>query len=73
MPIYNDKYKFKISTDAAFSKIHKIGENPDLPGIFECQSCTKEIVMNRVADPLPPCSACKKPTATWKLVAAPSK
>ncbi len=73
MPLYSDGNKFKISKDAAFSKTHKIGENPDLPGIFECQSCGKEIVMNRVADPLPPCSACKKPTATWKLVAAPSK
>lgn len=73
MPIYNDKYKFQHSKNAAFSKTHKIGENPDLPGIFECQSCTKEIVMNRVADPLPPCSSCGEPGITWKLVAAPSK
>ncbi|MCS3834822.1 hypothetical protein HNP10_003622 [Aeromonas veronii] len=69
MPIFGNKDKFQYSKAAAFSNTYTSGHNPPAPGIFECQECNKEMVMNRAADPLPPCSACDG--KTWLLVAAP--
>ncbi len=57
-----DKYKEK------FTKIWKPGQKPDHPGIYKCQVCTYEDVINRECSSLPPCSNCKPGSMTWKLL-----
>lgn len=54
-----------------YKKVWKIGENPAYPGIYECQSCYFEDVINRDCDKLPPCSHCrsgKEKANTWQLL-----
>lgn len=53
-----------------YNKTRKIGENPYYPGIFKCQTCGFEDVMNRACEKLPPCSNCKKKghSNEWKLL-----
>ncbi|HHQ4311112.1 TPA: hypothetical protein ACSP7Z_001735 [Serratia fonticola] len=53
-----------------YSKIWKIGEKPVYPGIYKCQHCSFEDVINRDCEKLPPCSNCKKKghANEWKLL-----
>jgi hypothetical protein len=60
----------KTSPDAEekYKEIWKPGEDPDYPGIYKCQKCNYEDVINRECDKLPPCSNCKTKSMTWKLL-----
>lgn len=54
-----------------YEKVWKIGEKPEYPGIYECQECGFEDVINRDCDKLPPCANCndgKSKTNTWQLL-----
>ncbi|MEM8059813.1 hypothetical protein [Morganella morganii] len=52
-----------------FDKVWKIGENPEYPGIYKCQQCGFEDVINRDCDKLPPCSHCSGGKGnTWQLL-----
>lgn len=75
MAFYIDKIHVKLNTnDAAnpkYKKIWRPGENPDYPGLYRCQSCGYEDVINRECKSLPPCSECRRKihaTNTWKLL-----
>jgi len=60
----------KSDYPAKFEKIWNIGEKPEYPGIYECQACLYEDVINRECEKLPPCSNCKKKghSNTWQLL-----
>lgn len=66
MSYYLDPKKVKQSGAPSKFGTFRIGEEPEYPGIYECQVCAHEIVMNRDADPFPPCSNCKKTAADNK-------
>jgi hypothetical protein len=53
-----------------YQKVRKIGEAPGGPGIYRCQSCGFEDVMNRDCTKLPPCSNCSKKNGanTWRFL-----
>lgn len=53
-----------------YKVVRKIGEKPGGPGIYRCQACGFEDVMNRECTKLPPCSNCsdEKGANTWKLL-----
>ncbi|WP_278941464.1 hypothetical protein [Pseudomonas helleri] len=53
-----------------YQRVRKIGEEPGGPGIYRCQSCGFEDVMNRECTKLPPCSNCSKQKGanTWKFL-----
>jgi len=55
-------------TEAKFEKVWKPGQNPAYPGIYKCQVCTYEDVINRECTSLPPCSNCGGGSMTWKLL-----
>ena len=57
-----DKYSAK------YEREWKPGENPDFPGIYKCQSCNYEDVINRECNSLPPCSNCDSKSIKWKLL-----
>jgi hypothetical protein len=71
MAFYEDEYYVK-KTDKPdqYKTIRKIGEKPPSPGIYKCQKCGFEDVMNRDCDKLPPCANCKEEGSsnTWKLL-----
>jgi len=72
MAWYSDRGKVKESTNVdKFNKIWKPGENPNWAGIYRCQSCGYEDVINRECTKLPPCSNCENKhhkNNTWKLL-----
>ncbi len=45
----------------------KNGEKPSKAGIYQCQSCGYEDVINRKCEKMPPCANCKI-NSEWKLV-----
>ncbi len=49
-----------------FKGIQKTGSKPDHPGIYECQNCGFEDLINRECEKLPPCSECDG--SEWKLI-----
>ncbi|PDO82056.1 hypothetical protein BK796_23245 [Kosakonia pseudosacchari] len=54
-----------------YTRVWKPGENPDAAGIYRCQGCGYEDVINRECTKLPPCSNCEKNNHsdnTWKLL-----
>ena len=53
---------------AKFEKIWKPGNKPDFPGIYKCQKCGFEDVINRECESLPPCSNCRPGPMQWKLL-----
>jgi len=73
MAWHSDRGKVKESTNVdKFNKIWKLGENPVWAGIYRCQACGYEDVINRGCTKLPPCSNCEKKNHknnTWKLLA----
>lgn len=60
----------KSDKPAKYEKVWNIGDKPDYPGIYECQNCLYEDVINRECEKLPPCSNCKKKGSsnTWNLL-----
>jgi hypothetical protein len=51
-----------------YQQERKPGEEPSSPGIYKCQACGYEDVINRECHKLPPCSNCDKKPHTWKLL-----
>ncbi|MGY4534634.1 ribosomal protein L37AE/L43A [Pseudomonas sp. TE3786] len=71
MAFYTDTKVVLVSNQPAkYQTIRRIGEKPEGPGIYKCQSCGFEDVMNRECTKLPPCSNCSKSKGanTWKLL-----
>jgi len=57
--------------NAKYEKIWKPGEKPDWAGIYRCQACGYEDLINRQCNKLPPCSNCEEKAHnnnTWKLL-----
>ncbi|HHQ4508563.1 TPA: hypothetical protein ACSP3X_003404 [Aeromonas hydrophila] len=50
-----------------FRTIQSSGSKPSHPGIYECQTCGFEDLINRECNTLPPCSKCDG--SEWKLIA----
>lgn len=75
MAWYIDSKNVKKNTseeaNAKYEKVRKPGEKPKFPGIYRCQSCGFEDLINRKCDKLPPCSNCEEKghkDNTWKLL-----
>lgn len=71
MAWYGDSKKVtetKGENAAKYSKEWKPGQNPSYAGIYKCQSCGYEDVINRECTSLPPCSNCDSEGIKWKLL-----
>lgn len=69
MAFYTDTKNVKISDKPAqYNKVFTPGSTPSAPGIYKCQNCGYEDVINRECDKLPPCSSCGHKGATWKIL-----
>ncbi|EES4599983.1 hypothetical protein FP864_004833, partial [Escherichia coli] len=64
MAWYIDSKNVKKNTNekanTKYEKIWKPGEKPDCAGIYRCQACGYEDLINRQCNKLPPCSNCEK-------------
>lgn len=59
MAFYDDSSAVKQSDKPnQYRKVRCIGEAPAGPGIYKCQTCGFEDVINRECIKLPPCSNC---------------
>lgn len=71
MAFYENK-RSVLETDKPdqYRVLREIGDVPPNPGIYECQTCKYEDVVNRECIKLPPCSNCKKKghSNKWKLL-----
>ncbi len=69
MAFYEDaKAVKKTDSPEKYQKERKPGQRPSSPGIYKCQSCGYEDVINRECDTLPPCANCDKKPHAWKLL-----
>ncbi|AVZ00432.1 hypothetical protein DAI21_22710 (plasmid) [Lelliottia sp. WB101] len=71
MAWYASSKKVKLSSNQAkYKEVKNISEEPLYPGIYKCDSCGFEDVINRNCSKFPPCSNCAKPghSNTWKLL-----
>lgn len=71
MAFYRDKKNVKQATEATeqrYSKEWKPGDKPIHAGIYKCQVCGFEDVINRQCETMPPCAECREDTKTWKLL-----
>ncbi len=69
MAFYSDAKKVvKTDKPEKYQKERKPGEKPSSPGIYKCQACGYEDVINRECNTLPPCANCEKKPHTWKLL-----
>jgi len=74
MAYYGDKSNLHLSGNQKekYEKLCSPGSKPPSPGIYRCQTCGFEDVINRECGILPPCSNCKKkghnPNEHWKLI-----
>ena len=71
MAQYGDKENVKEVASGykeKYEKLWKPGQNPTFPGIYKCQICGYEDVINRECDSLPPCSSCDGNPMEWKLL-----
>lgn len=70
MARFGEPTKFKKSNNPKlYTTLRSIGSTPPAPGIYECQECGFEDVINRDCDRLPPCSYCRSEGHDWKLIA----
>ena len=60
----------RAASKSHWTAVLSIGDKPEYPGIYKCQHCGFEDVINRACEKLPPCSNCAKPghSNTWKLL-----
>jgi hypothetical protein len=72
MAFYGDKTKVIHATDhkdvAKYSRSWNPGDRPAYPGIYKCQRCGFEDVINRECYNMPRCAECRADTTTWKLL-----
>jgi hypothetical protein len=69
MAFYLDPRKVRQSDKTSKFQKFAVGDIPDYPGIYECQNCGQEDVINRECTKLPPCAACKEKGHEWLLIA----
>ena len=68
MSFYADKDNVKVSDKVKqYNDIRHPGEKPPAPGIYKCQGCGYEDVINRECGKIPPCSNCGGDDG-WKLL-----
>lgn len=68
MAFYADKKNVQVSNRLQqYDEIRLPGEKPPSPGIYKCQGCGYEDVINRECGKLPPCSSCNGDDG-WKLL-----
>ena len=68
MAFYADTKKVVLSDKPdQYDKRHNPGGTPPSPGIYKCQECGFEDVINRDCDTLPPCANCDN-SMQWKLL-----
>lgn len=60
--------KTGTETTAQYEQLRKVGSKPPSPGIYECQNCGFEDVINRECTKLPPCSNCREESHDWKMI-----
>lgn len=65
---YDDASVVKSNKQEKYQIDRKPGERPGSPGIYKCQACGYEDVINRECDTLPPCANCVRAPHTWKLL-----
>lgn len=58
----------KTDKPEQYDRLRRVGTKPDAPGIYECQSCGFEDVINRECEKLPPCSNCREKSRDWKMI-----
>lgn len=59
MAFYDNAKHVRVSDKPnQYRELRSIGEAPGGPGIYKCQTCGFEDVINRKCDKLPPCSNC---------------
>ena len=72
MAFYADTTSVKKTTSPVqYGLVRNIGEKPGGPGIYKCQRCGFEDVINRECTKLPPCAHCSssnKEANTWKFL-----
>lgn len=69
MALYgNDNAVHRSNKPERYSVLHPVSTEPPAAGIYECQSCGFEDVINRDCDRLPPCSNCRTRGHNWKLL-----
>lgn len=69
MAFYIDATKVRKSDKLdKYNKERKPGQKPPNAGIYKCQACGYEDVINRECGHLPPCSKCDDKPHTWKLL-----
>lgn len=69
MAFYLDAKHVKLTDKPRQYEAHrKPGSKPPAPGIYQCQSCGFEDVINRECNELPPCARCLSGTSTWRLL-----
>lgn len=59
------------SANSKYVKIWKPGQAPSYAGIYRCQTCGYEDVINRECTKIPPCNNCEEKghkNNTWKLL-----
>lgn len=70
MAWYIDKKSVKLSTvegeKKKYNTTYKSGKTPTFAGIYKCQTCDYEDVINRECDTFPPCRECDG--SEWKLL-----
>jgi len=68
MAFYADKNNVNLSNKPdQYNMLRSPGETPPAPGIYKCQKCGFEDVINRDCDTLPPCANCDK-SMKWKML-----
>jgi len=75
MAWYNDVNNVKLnkaeSANAKYNKTFKPGQIPSYAGIYRCQECGYEDVINRECTKIPPCNNCEEKghgENRWKLL-----
>lgn len=72
MAYYHDQKRVthteKETAIQKYKKLWKPGQEPTYPGIYKCQTCGFEDVINRECKSLPPCSNCDSKNIEWKLL-----
>jgi len=71
MAFYENAKLVKITgKPLQYQKVRETGEVPPAPGIYRCETCGFEDVMNRECQKLPPCSSCSKEKGanTWRFL-----
>lgn len=69
--VKNVKENKAESAKPKYVKIWKPGQVPSYAGIYRCQGCGYEDVINRECTKIPPCSNCEDKghkNNTWKLL-----